>query len=555
MVLIRYRTIVVLGILAFAIQGMSVGLASAQALPVRNGRPVLAAVNGAPITLDEFLMQAEPPVDQARLRQGIGTAKDLGLLDRLITVKLIVQEAARMGLDQAPEIRKQVEVMSREILREVLFERLAKDVKPDAAAVDKQYKAAVRESKTTSLLFQAQAAAESARKELAAGVPFKDVAARAVGAKAAKADGDDQYHKKDDYLPQIGAAIAPLQPGQVTEVVKIPAGFVVAKIVDVRYPENAALRAELQKKIAADRQLEALKRHEEALRREYVVVDKAVLKSIDFEAAKPGIDGLLKDKRVVARIKGGASVTVADLTDYLRMQRFHGTDETSQRKRMNEQKEAALDATIGRRVLNAEASRLGIDKTSRYRDRVNGYRESLVFDAFLQKVVAPGAKLREDEIKQYYNAHIKDYSSPQMLRVRGLAFTKRSFAEDALRKLREGADYGWLAANATGRVDPAAAGVLRLDGQPVITSSMPEGLQKALAGSKPKDLRLYASPEGHFYALAVQQVIPSEPKPYGQVRDEVAQKASGLKLKKSLEDYSAKLRAKSPVETFLKKGQ
>lgn len=551
----RDKRAISIGLAVVAGLVLNAGTAAAQALPLRNGRPALATVNGAAISLDEFLMQAEPGTDAARLRQGLGGTKEVELLDRLVTVKLIAQEAARMGLDAAPEIKKQVDVTSREILREVLFERILKDVKADPAVVDRLYKDAVREWKTMSLLFQAEAPAEAARKELAAGSAFKDVAAKAAAAKTAKADGDDLYHTSKEYFPQVVGAIAALQAGQVSAVVKIPAGFVVVKVVDVRYPDNPAARAEAQKQAASDRQQAAMKAHDEALRRNFVVVNKALLKSLDYQAPKPGIDALQKDKRVVAEIKGAAPVTVADLTEYLRLQFFHGSDQAAQLKKMNDKKGEALEATVGRRALNAEAVRLGIDRTSAYRDRVSGFRESLVFDSFVQKTVAPASKLREDEVRQYYNAHIKDYSSPEMLKVRSLAFTRRAAAEDAVRKLREGADYGWLATNAPGQVAKGAPGLLTFSGQPVMTSSMPDGLQRALAASKAKDLRLYASPEGHFYALSVQQVVAPEPKPYTQVRDEIAKKVYGEKLKKGVEDYAAKLRARSKVETFLKKVQ
>ncbi len=242
---------------------------------------------------------------------------------------------------------------------------------------------------------------------------------------------------------------------------------------------------------------------------------------------------------------------MADLTDYLRMQFFHDSDRASQRKRMNEQKSAALDATLGRRLLNMEAHRVGIDKTPAYRDRVTGFRESLVFDAFMQKVIAPDNKMTEEEVKKYYDTHAKDYSYPGMLRMRSLAFTDRRAAEDAMRKLREGADYAWLAANAAGRAPSDTPGLLTFDGRPVTVDSMPAGLQKTLAGTGTGDSRLYASPEGPVYVLVVQQLIDSAPRPYAEVRDEIAQKLYGEKLQKDLDEYARRLRAQSKVETYL----
>ncbi|HNV03258.1 MAG TPA: peptidyl-prolyl cis-trans isomerase [Vicinamibacterales bacterium] len=526
---------------------------AAQPLPVRAGRPAAAAVGGDLIFLDELVRELGPSADRARLQQGLGTAADLELLGRLVNIRLIVQEAATMGIAELPEIRKQVEVGSREILREVLLEQLVKDVKADPAVVDSLVREAVREWKTTSLLFQDEAAARRARKEIADGASFADVASRAVAAKAAKTDGDSSYHARGDYLPAIAQAVAALKPGEVSPVVRIQAGFVILTVLDIRYPERPEARAEAQRQALSRAQVAFMTAREQDLKRKYVTVNEAVLKGLDYQAPKPGLDALLKDPRVVARIKGAAPVTVADLTDYLRMQFFHGGDRASQFRRMNERKEEALQATIGRRLLNMEALRLGIDKTNAYRDRVRGYQDTLVFERFVQRAIAPENKMREEEVRRYYDGHIKDYSSPGMLRLRGIAFARRTAAEDAMRKLQQGADFGWLAANAAGQADKGAAALLSFDGRPVTISSMPAGLQKALAGAKTGESRLYASPEGHYYVVSVRQAIDSQPRPYADVREEIARKLYDEKITKGVEEYAARLRAHSKVEIYLKR--
>jgi parvulin-like peptidyl-prolyl isomerase len=549
----RYRFLVAIGLLAVSVHTQASSVGVDQALPVKAGRPAVATVGGDVISLDELVRELDPPVDRARLLTGRGTAKELALLDRLINIKLIWQEGARMGLDELPEIRKQVEVTSREILREVAFESVVKNVRPDAAAVEKRFREQVREWKTASMLFKDEAAARRAQKELASGATFADVSKRAAAAKTARVDQDNAYHPRREYLPQIADALAALQPGQASPVIRLPAGFVILRVLDIRYPENPEARAEARKDVLAERQQAVLKAREEALRRDYVVVNKTVLASVDYEAAKPGVDALLKDQRVVARIRGAESVTVGDLTDYLRLQYFHGTDQASQRKKMNSQKEAALDATLGRRLWNMEALRLGIDKSNEYRDRVAGYQQSLVFDSFLQKVIAPANRVTEDEVRKYYNAHLKDYSYPAMLRIRGLAFTRRNAAEDAARKLREGTDYGWLAANADGQAAKGTPGLIVFDGRPVTTDSMTDGVRKALEGARAGETRVYASPEGHFYVFSVQQVIPATARPFSDVRDEAAQKAYAEKIQKGVEDYAGRLRAKLKVESYLKR--
>ena len=551
--LMRYR-----GVLAAVLSFVSIPtpafLSGAEpALPVRNGRPVVATVSDEPITLDEFVLQIEPPADTKRLLEGRATAEELELLDRLVIVRLIAQEADTMGLADLPEIRKQVEVRARAILREVLVESVVKDVKADPAAVEKQFRELVKEYRTVSLLFESEDAAKLAHEEITSGGDFAAIAARATADKKARTEGDDGYHPVKDYLPQIGEALAKLEAGQVSPIVHLQAGFVVVKLVDVRYPENAEARTEAESIVLDRQRLATLQAYEQGLRDRYVVVKKDVLDGLDYSAKEPGISALLKDTRVVAEVKDAAPVTVGDLTDHLRMQSFHGGDEAAQGKRLNSRKAAGLDATLERRVLNAEALRLGLDKTDAYLDRVNAFEESLIFNGFVQKVIVPESKMREEEVKRYYDEHIKDFSSPEMVRVRSLAFTERGAAENAVRKLLDGADFGWLAGNAEGQVAKGTAGVLSLDGRPVTTDSMPDGMQKALAGAKTGESRLYASPEGTFYVLAVQQVVSPSPKPYDEVRADIAKKLHGEKLKKGVEGYAAKLRALSKVEIYLTK--
>lgn len=522
-------------------------------LPVQNGRPVVATVNQDAISLDELVAQLPAPIDRTRLQQGLGTSEEIDLLDRLVTIKLLFHEAVAMGIADLPEIRKQVDVTSREILREVLLQRLTKDIKPDPAAVEKRFRELSIEWKTTSLLFQDEAAAKRAKAELDRGAAFIDVAAKAIAANTAKSDTDEAYHAKSDYLPQIAAAVAPLKTGQTSPVIRLQAGFVIVKVQDIRHPENAQARAAAKQAVLDQQRLSALKAHDKALRAQYAVVRAAVMKSVDYEAAKPGIDGLLKDKRVLVDLKGGTPITVADLTDYLRMQFFHGDDKVRQGKQMNAKKADALDAMVGRRLLNLEAARLGIDKSTEYRDRVNGYTESLVFDTFVQKVIVPTSKMRQEEVKQYYDAHKKDYSNPPMIKARSLAFTRRPAAESAVRKLREGTDFRWLATNAEGQVGADAADVLRFDGKPLIIDTLPPVVGKVLAGGKAGEVRLYEAADGRVYVFAIDQILQPEARPFDDVREEIARKLYNDKLKKNVTDYAGKLRAQAKVVTYLRK--
>lgn len=529
--------------------------AASSALPVKDGRPLVASVDDDAVWLDELVMQLEGGADTARLLDGRATSQELELLERMITVRLLVREAAGMGIAEIGEIRKEVDVMSRSMLREVLMETLVKHIAPDEAAVEKEFRTLARQWKTASLLFQDEAAAKQAREDVAGGAAFDDVAAKAIAAKLARSEGDDQYHGRKEYLPPVAAALETLEIGQTSPPVQIAPGFVIVKVVDMRYPEDAAMRSEARATVLARQRQAELAVREQALQDENVVVRKDVLDGLDYEAKEPTFEALLTDTRVVAEIKDAAPVTVGDLTDYMRMQFYHPGEDSGRGKRLNARKQAAFDATVMRRVLNAEALRRGIDKTTAYTDRLNAFEDSLVFNAFVQRVIAPENKMREEEVKSYYQAHLKDYSFPAMMKLRSLAFSTRAGAEAAIEKLRGGADFAWLAANAADQIEPSARSLPPSDGRPVMVSSLPDGAQQALADAKTGDVRLYPSPDGQFYALAVQEVVPPAARPYDEVRQEIAGKLYGEKLNKSIEDYAAKLRAASKVSVYLKKAE
>lgn len=547
----RYRFVTVLAAGVLWAGGPAHPAAETAALPVSGGRPVVATVNDGSIFLDELVMQLDPPVDRARLLEGRATAHELAVLNRLITTRLIALEGATMGLGDLPEIRKQVDVYAREAMREVLLERVTQHVKPDEAAVEAVFRDLAREWKTVSLLFPEESAAASVRGELATGAEYEAVARRAVAELGAKTQDDEAYHRRNEYLPEIAAALASLEIGHWSPVIRLASGFTLLKIVDIRYPENPEFRARARETVLGRQRQEAVQAFEESLRAERVVVHQEVLDALDYEGKE--IDELVKDTRVLAGIKGADPVTVGDLTDYMRMQFFHGGQQAGQGKRLNARKAAALDATIGRRLFNAEALRLGIDDADAYLDRVNAFEESLVFGMFVERVIVPDSRLREEDVKEAYERHRADYGSPSMLRLRALAFSERGAAESSVEKLRNGADFRWVAETAEHQVPADAPGLLSFEGRPIAATAMPDGLQKALADAKPGDVRLYASPEGHFYSLVVDEVVPPSTRPYEEVREQIAKKVFGERLTKGVEDYAAKLRALSKVTVHLEK--
>ncbi len=539
----RFRTAVCgLGLLVTLVApGASAGAAD---LPVVKGRKVVAMVQGEPITLDELERQLGSASTSDR-------ATAAGTLDRMINLVLLAQEAKRMGLDRLPEIRKEADAFARTALREELAEQIAKTAKADPKEVEAAYRESVREWKVSAAIFDEEEPAKAMATETAGGARFADLAAAYLANGRATKVETGTVLKRATRHPAIAQAVDALAVGATSGVVKIDAKFAVLRLDDVQYPENVEARAAAGKTVLGRKRYELVTAFDRALKKKYVTIHQDVLAGLDYEADTPGIEALEKDPRPVADVRGETPVTVADLTQELRFRFFHGTKLAAERKRLNREKEKILDAILHRKVFRKEALRRKLDRTEAYRSTVKEREYGLLFGAVVNTVVAPDVRVRDDDMKRYYAEHRTAYTSPEMVRMRSLAFAERKAAEAALDLVRKGSDFQWVADHADGRLDGTAAGILTFDGKPVLTSELPEGARKAIVGARDGDARFYAGRDDRYYVLVVDRLLGGTVRPYEEVRSEIAQKVLERELAGAVERYAAKLRSLSEVTVYL----
>ena len=529
--------------------GMTLG--AEQSLPVVKGKKIVASVNEELITLDQFNQELEMLHQKVPGEKKGGKGNPLDLLNRMINTRLIIQEARRMGLDELKELKERVDVFSKVALRDELIERQVRNVKPDEKEVEEAYRESIKELKVKSISFEKEEDAKRMENALKAGKGFDETARNFVADKKGKAGEEGDYLKFKSLLPEIARAASKMKIGSISPVIRIRSGFVIFKLEDIRFPDDPLVKERVRREALGRKQKEAFEKYDRTLRTKYAKVNEGLLESLDFESKEPGFEKLLKDKRVLAEIKGEKPITVGDLADTMRQQLFHGVERAVETKRLNKRKNEILEEMLHKRVLRKEALRLGIDKTEAYKNKVREYENSLVFGAFIQKAVVPDVKLKEEELKAYYGQHIKDYTYPEMMKMSNLVFEKRESAEKAFLALKKGTDFQWVKANAEGQLDRNTKGILDLDGRLLITRDLPEELRKVIPGAKAGDFRLYQSAENYFYVVSIQEVVPSRPQPYEEVREKVAQKVYDEKLKRAVEDYADQLRAASDVKVYL----
>jgi hypothetical protein len=332
-------------------------------------------------------------------------------------------------------------------------------------------------------------------------------------------------------------------------------GFIVFRLEGMRIPEDEDQEAKekAQRKALNQKKLETARAYYRELREKSAKIDENLFVALDYESPEPGFSKLLKDKRVIAEIMGDEPITVGDLGEGLNRKFYHGIERAIQNKKVNKQKKDILETMIERKLLLQEALKQNIDKTEEYIDRVKEYEISLIFGAFINKVIAPDIILNMKELKAYYEDNREEYTFPKMVRVKSVVFAEKNDAVNALDKLREGTDFNWLSSRAEKQVDKKGEGILNFEGKLLTVRSLPEDVRQILSEAGPGDYRLYESSEGqYYYVLYVYHVIPAEPQPFANVRKEIAKKVFDEKVKEAVEDYAQRLKEYYPVKIYAK---
>ena len=531
------------------------GYAAEGKLPVIDGKKTVATVNDEPITLEEFNRAIAA---SHAARPGAKTAGRIDyskIINRMINTRLIVLEARNIGLDALPEIRKMVADFSRETLIKLLLEGYVKDIKPGQDEVEKIYQEMVKEWQISSVRFKTEKLARNFEEKIKGGNNFEEAVKNVLDEGTAEEGKVGQYLKDEDLAPQIAQVVAKMEIGSISPVVAIgEKGFIILRLEGERFPEeeDAEAMKRARRQVLNQARGKAARDYYQDLRKKYLKINEELIDGLDYESKEPGFDSLLEDKRVIAEISGEQPVTVGELTKGLKQKFFHGVERAIKAKEVNKKKYEVLEGIVEERILLKEALKQNIDKSDEYKNKIKEYEISVVFGAFINKVIVPDIKLDQKELKTHYQENMEKYTFPEMVRIKELVFARKSDAVSAVEKLGKGIDFDWLSSNAEGQVDKNTGGLLRFKGELLTVSSLPKGVQKSVSGANPGDFRLYESPEGYFYVLYMYHLLPGAPRPFESVRKDIAKEVFRDKVRKAVEDYADQLREYYPVKIYAK---
>ncbi len=526
---------------------------------VAAGRPV-AVVNNDEITVEDLRDSIVDTHQQnSKEKDNVVQARKImfdELLNRLINVRLIVQEAKNIGLDELPEIKQGIDVFSKITLRNLLREELWKDLTVNEDEVEKVYRADVNQVKVTLVVFTKKQEAKKALGKIKVkdGKNFDEVVAQEIkdGKTIAKEAG--AFFKMNQLDPAIAEQIPKMKIGEISPVIKVKKKgkmvFEFFRLDEQQTFDSAAAKEAARNKVLLEEKVDIINKFLPSLYKTGVKTNDKLKDSLDYGPKGAGIEKLMEDKRVLAEIEGEDPVTVGELSEALLDKFYHGIKNLNSQK-LAKAKNDAFETIMEKRLLHREAIKRGIDRSEAYTRMLAEYKRSTLFSVFVQKVIVPDIQTNTDELKAYYHDHADEYMSSEMVKLRTLAFRKKDAAAAVIDKMKKGADFDWVKANAEGLVEKNEDDPLSFEeDQYVTTQALPEDIQKAIARPRAGDFRLYEGPEGTYYVLNIQEVIPAKPRPFEEVREPIREIVYGKRLNKSVEEWAQKLKESSDVKIY-----
>lgn len=202
--------------------------------------PVLAEVGSTSITVAAFNKELEnlPPYLKPMTETADGKKE---MLETMIIRELILQEAAKDGIENSPEVKDKLEELKKRLVVEAY---LKKKVEQQANISDEELKKFYEENKAkfktgdqvkaSHILVKTEKEAKDVLAQLKAGGNFEDLAKKLSTDGAAAKGGDLGWFSKGSMIPEFEKVAFAMKENETSGVVKTKFGFHIIKLTGKR---------------------------------------------------------------------------------------------------------------------------------------------------------------------------------------------------------------------------------------------------------------------------------------------------------------------------------
>lgn len=198
---------------------------------------LLATVNDSRITANQVDAQARQLSAQGK------SASQQQILDELINLEVMQQEALKQQLEQSPEVASELRTMRARVLANALLTQVAADVSIDDDDLRKEYERQIAENRVSEylashILLDDEAKALEIIGELDNGADFAEAARKYSTGPSGPNGGDLGWFTDGSMVPEFSAAVAQMKTGSHTGTpVQTQYGYHIIKLIDKRNKE------------------------------------------------------------------------------------------------------------------------------------------------------------------------------------------------------------------------------------------------------------------------------------------------------------------------------
>lgn len=358
-------------------------------------------------------------------------------LEATIDRRLLLQEAYRLGLQDAPDIRDAVADLQ---LRKQAEHFVKVEVKDKVAVTDAEVQATY-ETKTEDLYLVRQivtatrAEAEAIKAEVAAGADFEALARERSLSESRKFGGLVPEVAWGARSPEWEEAVFALEPRQVAGPFESGDGFELVRLESRRKaekPEQAKALPRIRT-LLQQRALEA--------RRQEVVAGLRAKHGVRLVAFAHEVEALraaraAKDGRPVATWASG-ELSLGDFAASLDLDAVARLPAG----RVARAIDAELEAAVNERIVKVEAATRGYGAIPEIARAVRDYREGLMENRLYGAHVFREVTVTDADVRAYYEAHPGEFLVPERRHVAHVVVPTRESAEEVKQALAAGAPF------------------------------------------------------------------------------------------------------------------
>lgn len=507
---------------------------------------VLAVVNGEDISEDDLAYT----LNIAHRREDLSSTKALNIreyVQKLISDRLVIQEARRMALDQQPDIRQAVQAfIVRESVTKLHEEEIKKKVLVSDSDVMSHYKENFEQFTLGAIETNTEEAAKEAQKQLKEGTEFKEVSEK-LSEHATKKEGGEFTVPRQSLNPDLYEIVSKLKPGELSDVVKLKEKFYVIKFIarkdapaDEFEKQEAGIRKAITKRKEKERGDEYLKQ----LREKAVpVINKDLLAAVKLDGTEEEIGKWSKDKTPLVTVNASVLTTADLVAAGLKQKRPAAHGQAPDYEKL---KKDIVDTWIDFQVVDQEALSRRYEQRPDVKEALDNYRDQLLRNSFVSRVIGPKINISDNSLKEYYQGHKKDFLKPVKYKVQAIGVKTKEEAEELHKSLRNGADFSWLAKRKSVDASAETGGDIGW----LTKGQLPEAARAEIDNLKPGDFTPVFENNKQFVIIRLVEKTGEEPEEFEKVREAVYKAASTLQFRELMDKYVDQLKADAEIKVF-----